>query len=191
MTLRFPAPERERLFLLLCSANPEAMSTRPANGSTVAAGGPQVAVVGGSGADGAVLALAEQVGAALAKAGAVLVCGGLSGVMEAAARGASLESGFTLGILPGRSRDEANPYVTCAVATGLGHFRNFLVVATADAVIALPGHHGTLSEIAMALTLGKPVVALGGTSVDAVRTASSPAEAVRLALAGAAARKQG
>jgi uncharacterized protein (TIGR00725 family) len=158
------------------------MSTRPESGSNGASLGLQVAVVGGSEASLALLAEAERVGAALAASGSVLVCGGLGGIMEAAARGAFLAGGFTLGILPGRSRDAANRYLTCAVATGLGHFRNFLVVSTADAVIAFPGRHGTLSEIAMALTLGKPVVGLGSWDVDGVARATSPEDAVRQAI---------
>lgn len=129
-----------------------------------------------------VSARAEAVGAAIARAGAVLVCGGLTGVMESAARGAKSEGGLTLGILPGRSREAANPFIDCAIATGLGDFRNFLVVTTADAVIALPGRHGTLSEIAMALTLGKRVVTLGPWEIDGVLRAADPGEAVRLAL---------
>jgi uncharacterized protein (TIGR00725 family) len=140
----------------------------------------QIAVVGGSEAAEESSRLAEAVGAAVADAGAILVCGGLSGIMEAAAKGARSRGGFTLGILPGRSRADANPYVDCAVVTGLGHMRNFLVVQTADAVIALPGRSGTLSEIAMALTLGKPVVDLGSWEVEGMVAASRPDEAVRL-----------
>lgn len=147
----------------------------------------QIAVVGGSEASEEVARLAETVGAAVADAGAVLVCGGLGGIMEAAARGARSRGGFTLGILPGRSREDANPFIDCAVATGLGDFRNFLVVATADAVIALPGKHGTLSEIAMALTLGKTVVGLGSWNVEGMRRASNAEEAVRICGEGSSA----
>ena len=119
---------------------------------------------------------------AVAASGAVLVCGGLGGVMEAAAKGARARGGFTLGILPGGSRSAANPYVDCAVATSLGHLRNFVVVETADAVIALPGGSGTLSEIAMGLTLGKPVIDLGSWKIDGTVPAADPEEAVRLCL---------
>jgi hypothetical protein len=142
----------------------------------------QIAVVGGSEATREVLRLAEAVGKAVATSGAALVCGGLGGVMEAAAKGARARGGFTLGILPGGSRAEANPYVDCAVATSLGHLRNFIVVETADAVIALPGRSGTLSEIAMALTLGKPVIDLGSWRIDGTVPASGPEDAVRLCL---------
>jgi uncharacterized protein (TIGR00725 family) len=140
----------------------------------------QIAVVGGSEASAEVARIAESVGAAVAEAGAVLVCGGLGGIMEAAARGARSRGGFTVGILPGRSRAAANPHIECAIATGLGDFRNYLVVATADAVIALPGKHGTLSEVAMALTLGKPVVGLGAWDIEGVRPAADAEEAVRM-----------
>jgi uncharacterized protein (TIGR00725 family) len=143
----------------------------------------QIAVVGASDPSDADARLAEAVGAAVAAAGAVLVCGGLGGIMEAAARGAKNGGGHTLGILPGRSRASANAYIDCAVATGLGDFRNFLVVAAADAVVALPGSYGTLSEIAMALTLRKPVVGLGTWEIDGVIRATSAEEAVRLTLA--------
>ena len=145
-----------------------------------------IAVIGGSSAPPEVLRAAETVGRELALAGADLVCGGLDGVMEAACRGAREAGGFTIGILPGEDRREANPWVACAIPTGLGHFRNFLVVRAADGVIALPGASGTLSEAAMARTLGKPVVTVSWDSeqgtVPGARDAGSPAEAVRLIL---------
>ena len=107
------------------------------------------------------LAAAEEVGRRLADAGAVVVCGGLGGVMEAACRGARSAGGHTLGILPGRDRREANPYVEVAVPTGLGEARNALVVRAADAVVAVGGGYGTLSEIALALKSRTPVIGLG------------------------------
>ena len=119
-----------------------------------------VAVVGGSEAGAEVVAVAEELGRELARRGAVVVCGGLGGVMEAVCRGARAEGGRTVGILPGDDRRAANPYVDVAVATGLGEARNVLVVRTADAVIAVDGEFGTLSEIALALRLGKPVVGI-------------------------------
>jgi uncharacterized protein (TIGR00725 family) len=103
--------------------------------------------------------------------------------MEAAARGARSEGGFTLGLLPGVDKEAANEFIDCAVATGLGHFRNFLIAQTADALVAVAGQYGTLSEIAMALNLGKPVVGLGSWEIEGVLRASSPEEAVRLAIA--------
>jgi uncharacterized protein (TIGR00725 family) len=106
----------------------------------------------------------------------------MGGVMEAAARGAKIEGGQTLGILPGPSRTEANESIDMAVATGLGHFRNFVIAQTADVFIAVAGKYGTLSEIAMALTLGKTVVGLGTWEIEGVISASGPEDAVKKAL---------
>jgi uncharacterized protein (TIGR00725 family) len=132
---------------------------------------------------------AEEVGRLLARAGAILVCGGLGGAMEAAARGAAGEGGTVVGILPRMSRDEANPYVTVAIPTGMGEMRNTLIVRSADALIAVDGEFGTLSEVAFALKTGVPVVGLGtwelvrdGQSVKAFPRVNSPREAVDAAL---------
>ncbi len=142
-----------------------------------------VAVAGpGDPADVAVLDSASAVGAALAERGAVVVCGGLGGVMEAACRGAVEAGGTTLGILPGDDRAAANAWVTVAVATGMGELRNGLVVRAADAVIAIAGSYGTLSEIALALKAGKRVVGLGTWEIPGVLSAADPVEAVELAL---------
>jgi len=142
-----------------------------------------VAVVGaGEGVAQAILDDAEAVGEQLATGGAVLVCGGLGGVMEAACRGAVRAGGATVGILPGSDRAAANPWVTAAIASGMGELRNGLVVRAADAVIAIAGGVGTLSEIALALKAGKPVVGLGTWEIPGVRPAGDPAEAVALAL---------
>ena len=153
-----------------------------------------IAVVG-PGAEGAnsdLLWLAEQVGALLARSGAVLVCGGLGGVMAAAARGARAAGGTTIGVLPGGDRSAADADMTVVVATGLGEARNTVIVHTADAVIAVGGGYGTLSEIAFALKLGKPVIGLqtwelhrdGGIDAGIV-VAHDPQEAVRAAVAAA------
>ena len=125
--------------------------------------------------------LAIEVGSLIARHGAVVVCGGLSGIMEAASRGADQEGGTTIGILPGSHKDEANPHITFPIPTGLGIARNVLIVKTADALIALPGGPGTLSEIALALNIGKPVVDLGGWKIEGTQAASTAAEAVLLA----------
>ena len=146
---------------------------------------PYVAVVGaGDGAGEAPLANAEAVGAQLAQRGAVVVCGGLGAVMEAACRGARSHGGVTLGILPGEDRATANAWVTVAVATGLGELRNGLVVRCADAVVAIGGEYGTLSEIALALKAGKRVVGLASWQIDGVLAAADAATAVALALDG-------
>ncbi|MGH3118400.1 MAG: TIGR00725 family protein, partial [Gaiellales bacterium] len=120
-----------------------------------------VAVVGPGDADPSAEERAAALGKSLAQAGAVVVCGGLGGVMAAACRGAREAGGTTVGILPGGDRTEANPWVEVALATGLGEARNALVVRAADAVVAVAGGYGTLSEIALALKMGKPVIGLG------------------------------
>ena len=143
-----------------------------------------VSVVGGTEASAADLALAEEVGRLLAQRGCVVVTGGRAGVAEAACRGAVLAGGSTVGILPGTTRAEANPYVTVAVPTGVGEARNALVVMDAAAVIALPGAYGTLSEVAFALLAGTPVIVLGeGWDIAGTVPARTAADAVELALA--------
>jgi len=149
-----------------------------------------VAVVGAGRASAEESRAAERVGRGLAEAGAVLVCGGLGGVMEAVCRGARSAGGTTIGILPGTDRGAANAYVDLAIPTGLGEIRNALVVRAADALIAVGGEFGTLSEIALALKAGKPVVGLGtwelardGAQVHAIVRAASPEEAVERAIA--------
>ncbi len=135
-------------------------------------------------------AVAEEVGREIARRGAALVCGGLGGVMEAACRGAKSAGGLTIGILPGGDRRAANRHVDVPIVTGLGEARNVLVVRTAQAVVAVDGEYGTLSEIAFALKLGIPVVGLdtwqlarGGREVRDIVVAHSPAEAVEKAIA--------
>ena len=151
-----------------------------------------MAVIGKGTPDDELTAVAEEVGRRLAEASAIVVCGGLGGVMEAAARGAHRVGGEVIGILPGEDPGEANPHVTHVVATGIGHARNLAVVASADAVVAIGGEWGTLAEMAFARRLGRPVVALRGWKVSAegameggpgVEVASSPAEATQLVLA--------
>jgi uncharacterized protein (TIGR00725 family) len=149
--------------------------------------GRYVAVVGPSEATAEEMEQAEAVGRLLAESGAVVVCGGLGGVMEAAARGAATAGGAVVGLLPGLDRAEANPHVTVAITTGMGEMRNALVVRAADAVIAVGGAYGTLSEIAFALRTGVPVVGLATWALDDVVDASDPAAAVALALTVASA----
>ena len=157
-------------------------------------GVPYVAVVGSDdpSAGERALTVALEVGRALARRGAVVVCGGLGGVMEAACRGAREEGGSTVGLLPGLDRREANAYVQVALPTGLGEARNALVVRAADAVIAVGGELGTLSEIALALKAGTPVVGVdtwelskSGRAVDAIDRADGAGDAVERALARA------
>lgn len=127
---------------------------------------------------------AEEVGRLLGERGATVVTGGLGEVMAAAARGARSAGGTTIGILPGESRADGNEWLDHVVVTGVGHGRNLAVVASGDAVIAVGGRYGTLAEIGLALTLGRPVVVLEpGWEVDGARRARTPAEAVEFALA--------
>ena len=119
-----------------------------------------IAVIGGGQCSKEEAKIAEEVGRQLARQGAILVCGGLSGIMEAACKGASSEGGVTIGILPGESRQAANPYVQIPIVTGLGYARNITVVKSAQAVIAIDGSYGTLSEISHALQSGIPVIGL-------------------------------
>jgi uncharacterized protein (TIGR00725 family) len=151
--------------------------------------GPYVAVCGPGVATEQESAWAEEVGRRLAEAGAVVVCGGLGGVMDAVARGASGGGGTVIGILPGDTRSGASPHLTVAIPTGMGEARNALIAAAADAMIAIGGEWGTLSEIALARKMAKPVVGLAtwnlakaGETAPSLYRQSSPQAAVRLAL---------
>ncbi len=126
--------------------------------------------------------MAYEVGRLIAGEGAMLACGGLSGIMEAACRGAFESGGITLGILPGDTKDKANPYVTIPLPTGMGVGRNILVVRASDSLIAMDGGSGTLSEIAFALNIGVPVVDLGGWKIEGTVPVKTPDEAVEVAL---------
>lgn len=154
---------------------------------------PYVAVIGDGDPQGPdatrILAWAEEVGERLARAGAVVLTGGLGGVMEAASRGAANAGGLTIGILPGEDRSAANPFVRVPIATGLGVVRNLVVVTAADVIIAVGGRYGTLSEIGLALRQGREVVTLASWEIRSdhagtptPRAADSPAGAVGTAL---------
>jgi len=148
-----------------------------------------IAVIGGSQCSSQEAKLAEEVGRELARRGVALVCGGLGGVMEAACKGASSEGGVTIGILPGENRQAANSYVQIPIVTGIGYARNVAVVKSAQAVIAIGGNYGTLSEIAHALQSGIPIIGLNTWSLsrnsqpdDSIIPAQNPIEAVNIAL---------
>ncbi len=148
-----------------------------------------IAVIGGAECTPQEVKIAEEVGREIARSGAILICGGLGGVMAAACKGAVSAGGTTVGILPGASRDTANPYVTIPVVTDMGEARNVIVVKSADAVIAVGGAYGTLSEIALALRDGTPVIGLdtwslsrSGKADTGIISARTPQDAVRLAL---------
>jgi uncharacterized protein (TIGR00725 family) len=143
----------------------------------------RIGVIGGSKPDQRSLEAARQVGRLIAEAGAILVCGGLRGVMEAAAAGAKKAGGLTIGILPGSNPEDANSSIDVPIATGLGYSRNSLVAMNAEVLIAIAGEYGTLSEIAYGNIYGKKVIGLGTWKVKGVIEAASPEEAVKLALA--------
>ena len=141
-----------------------------------------VAVVGSGTARGDLYEQALEVGRLVAERGATVVCGGLSGVMEAAARGATEAGGTAIGILPDEDRSRQNEYLTHSVATGAGQARNLAVVCSGDVVIAVGGEYGTLSEIGLARKVGRPVVVLDGWDLgEHVIARSSPREAVEAA----------
>jgi len=148
-----------------------------------------IAVIGGKQPSKEETRMAEKVGRELARRGAAVVCGGLGGVMEAVCKGASLEGGVTIGILPGENRQAANPYVQIPIVTNMGEARNVVIVKSAQAVIAIGGSYGTLSEIGHALRNGVPVVGLNtwslsrnGRTDDSIIPAQNPVEAVNTAL---------
>ncbi len=151
---------------------------------------PYVAVVGPAATTAAQEGAAETVGELLARGGAVLVCGGLEGVMAAACRGAASAGGLSVGLLPGSDRAAANRWVGVAIATGMGELRNGLVVRAADAVVAIGGAYGTLSEVALALKTGVSVVAIESWAIDGMESMHSPEAAAARALELARARNR-
>ncbi len=137
-----------------------------------------IAVIGGRKADKSLLQEAERVGNLLARKGAILICGGLGGVMEAVSKGMRAERGLTVGILPQDDKGQANAFVDVPIATGLGIGRNVIIARAAEAVIAIGGEYGTLSEIAFALQMGKPVVGIRTWDVKGVVSAEDAEDAV-------------
>jgi uncharacterized protein (TIGR00725 family) len=132
--------------------------------------------------DDDIRSIAEKVGQHIARRGGLLICGGMGGVMEAAARGAKSAGGTTIGIVPGRSAADTNPYIDIPIVTGMGEARNVILVRTAEVVIAVSGGPGTLSEIAFCLKLGVPVVGIKTWEIDpAIHHVETPEDAVDLA----------
>jgi uncharacterized protein (TIGR00725 family) len=148
----------------------------------------QVAVAGAADATEAEYEAAYTVGALVARNGGILVCGGLGGVMEAACKGAREHRGTTVGIISGTGN--GNPYLDIVIRTGLGHARNVLVAQSGDAMIAIGGSHGPLSEIAIALKTGCPVFGIASWDIGGVMKCATPAEAVELALEAAGTRSR-
>ena len=151
----------------------------------------RIGVIGDAVCSEKVMNLAEEVGREIAKRKGVLICGGLTGVMEGAARGAKKEGGLTIGIIPSESADDANPFIDIPIVTGLRDARNIIVVRSSEAIIAIHGSYGTLSEIALALKCGTPVIALETWSLippgpglpPEIILAETPQDAVEAALA--------
>jgi len=142
----------------------------------------QIGVIGGSRCSPEIAELAEEVGREIGKRGAVLICGGLGGVMEFASKGVKEAGGLTIGILPGRSREEANTYIDVPIVTGMGHARNVIIAHSSDSMIAISGEHGTLSEIAIGLKLQKTIIGLNTWDIEGVIKVETPAEAVEKAM---------
>jgi hypothetical protein len=142
-----------------------------------------IGVIGAGKCSKKIFTLAEEVGREIARSGAILVCGGLGGVMEGAAKGAKEAKGITIGILPGVSKEEANPHIDIPIITGIGEGRNLMVIRSSDAIIALPGKYGTLSELSFAVKLEKPVVGISTWDIsEKIMKSDDPKEAVKLAL---------
>jgi uncharacterized protein (TIGR00725 family) len=141
-----------------------------------------IAVIGTGTAEEPLLKIAEEVGRLIARRNAILICGGLGGVMEAASKGARSEGGVTVGILPQNHKNEANPYIDIPVATGLGEGRNVIIARSADAIIAVGGEYGTLSEIAFGLKMGKPVIGIKTWDIKGIIKAENAADAVNKVL---------
>jgi uncharacterized protein (TIGR00725 family) len=142
----------------------------------------RIGVIGGAKPDKKSLKTAHEVGQLIAEKGAILVCGGLSGIMESAARGAKQNNGLTMGILPGESPGEANPYIDIAVATGIGYARNSIVAMNSDVIIAIDGQYGTLTEIAYGCVYGKKIIGIGTWDIAGVIQVESAEKAVETAL---------
>jgi len=140
-----------------------------------------IGVIGSGRADASLTGIAEEVGRLIATREALLVCGGLGGVMEGAARGAKAAGGTTIGILPQATKEMANQYIDVPVATGFGEGRNVIIIRTSDALIAIGGEFGTLSELAFALKMGKPVIGINTWEIQGIIKADTAEAAVNIA----------
>jgi len=143
----------------------------------------QIGIVGSTACSNQVAEIAERTGFLIARSGSILICGGRTGVMEAASRGAKAAGGITVGVLPGSSKEEANFYTDITIVTEMGHARNVIIARSSDCIIVIAGGYGTLSEIALALKMGKPVITLASQwAIEGTIKASSPEDAVECAL---------
>ncbi len=160
-------------------AQPGSAPASGAGGRRFEAGRPDiiVGVIGASIATPLDKDNAFKIGEFIARQGWILICGGLGGVMEAAAKGAKNAGGLTIGVIPSYNRSDANPYIDIPIVTGLGHARNIIIAATADVLVAVGGEYGTLSEIAFALKMGKPVISLMSWDIPGVKRVDTVSEA--------------
>ena len=142
----------------------------------------QIGVIGASRCSPEIAELAKEVGREIGKRGAVLICGGLGGVMESASKGVKEAGGLTIGVLPGRSKEEANGYIDVPIVTGMGHARNVIIAHSSDSIIAISGEHGTLSEIAIGLKLKKTIIGLNTWDIEGVIKVKTAVEAVEKAM---------
>ncbi|MBN1622090.1 MAG: TIGR00725 family protein [Endomicrobiales bacterium] len=140
---------------------------------------PIIAIIGGAECSREIEKLAYETGEEIAKAGFLLVSGGMSGVMEAACRGAKKHGGVTIGILPGKSKADANPHIDIPIVTAMSHARNAIIVRTADVVIAVDGKYGTLSEISLAKCINKPIIGLKTWDIEGIIKVNTPPEAIK------------
>jgi len=142
----------------------------------------RIGIIGGNEADQKIYEIAYEVGRLVAKNNAILVCGGLGGVMEAASKGAKSIGGITIGIIPSSNIKDANRYIDIPITTGIGYARNLMVVLNSDVLIAIDGRYGTLSEISYAMIFGKKVIGLETWDIDGIKKARNPEEAIKFAL---------
>jgi uncharacterized protein (TIGR00725 family) len=144
---------------------------------------PIIAVIGAGKCSKKLRDMAADIGRYIAENGGVVVCGGLGGIMEGAARGAKEGGGITIGIIPTDNKDDANEFIDHVIVTGFGEARNIIIVKTADAIVALPGKYGTLTEMAFALHAGKPIVSVSAWKLgDEIKQVENPLEAAKIAL---------
>jgi len=136
-----------------------------------------ISVIGGHDASDEAEKLAYDVGKIVARVGGILVCGGLGGVMQAASKGAKDAGGVTIGILPGKDKAEANPYIDIALPTSIGYSRNVIVACSADIIVALPGSHGTRSEISYGIVYKRPIIDLGNWNIEGMIKVNNAEEA--------------
>ena len=151
----------------------------------------QIGIIGSTACSSQISDIAERTGFLIAQSGSILICGGRTGVMEAASKGAKAAGGMTVGVLPGASKEDANSYTDVKIVTEMGHARNAIIARSSDCIIGIAGGYGTLSEIALALKMGKPVITLASQwAIEGTIKAATPEDAVEYALRALDIRKK-